>query len=55
MLSGIEAPVYDDFMDEKINLLWVKPITADEQKEIADNGIEEYLKGKDLSTLFILK
>ena len=41
-------------MDEKVNLLWVKPITAAEQKLIADNGVQEYLKDKDLTTVHIL-
>ena len=54
MLPEIPAPDYPDFMDEKINLLWLKPITAAEQKEIADKGVAEYLKDKELSTIHIL-
>lgn len=54
MLPGAVSPEYDDFMDEKVNLLWVKPITAAEQKLIADNGVQEYLKDKDLTTVHIL-
>lgn len=54
MLPGSVSPEYDDFMDEKVNLLWVKPITAAEQKLIADNGVQEYLKDKDLTTVHIL-
>ena len=55
MLNGAEAPSYDEFLGEKVNLLWVKPITADEQKFIADNGIQEYLNGKDLTKVFVLE
>ncbi len=55
MLPEAVSPEYKDFMGEKVNLLWVKPITAAEQKEIADKGVDEYLKGKDLSTIFILQ
>ena len=54
MLPQIPAPAYPEFMDEKVNLLWLKPITAAEQKEIADKGVAEYLKDKDLSTIHIL-
>ena len=54
MLPEIPAPAYPEFMDEKVNLLWMKPITAAEQKEIADKGVAEYLKDKDLSTIHIL-
>ena len=55
MLPENASPVYSDFMGEKVNLLWVKPITAADQKEIADKGVDEYLKEKDLSRIFILE
>ena len=55
MLPEEASPKYDDFMDEKVNLLWVKPITAEEEKVLADNGVDEYLKGKDLTKVFVLE
>ena len=50
-----DSPEYTEFMGEKINLLWLVPITAEDREFIVDNGVAEYLKGKDLSTIHILK
>lgn len=40
-------------MDEKINLLWLVPISSEDCEFIVEKGIEEYLKGKDLSDIHI--
>ena len=52
-LGNTDAPHYDDFMGEKVNLLWIVPITRKDQKFIVDNGVEEYLKGKDSSKIIV--
>ncbi len=54
LLSGTCSPEYGDYMGEKINLLWLVPITADDKAFIEENGIDEYLKDKDLSKIHIL-
>lgn len=53
LVPEINSPVYDDFMGDKINLLWLKLITKEEQQFIKDNGIKEYLKGKNLKDIHI--
>lgn len=54
LLENTDSPKYDDFMGDKVNLLWLVPIKAKDQKFIADNGVEEYLEFKDTSSIFIL-
>ncbi len=54
LLDGIESPEYKDFMGEKINLLWLVPITQQDQEFIVEKGIDEYLKDKDISKIHIL-
>ena len=54
LVPEIDAPIYDDFMGDKVNLLWLKLITKEEQQFIVDNGMEEYLKGKNLKDIHIL-
>ncbi|MCR5250210.1 MAG: suppressor of fused domain protein [Lachnospiraceae bacterium] len=55
LLGGIESPAYKEFMGETINLLWLVPITQKDQEFIVENGIDEYLKDKDVSKMHILE
>ena len=51
VLSDIPAPKYDDFMGDKINLLWLRLITKDEFQDIVNNGVDSFLKGKNLTNI----
>ena len=44
LLPQIAAPVYPDFMGDKINLLWAVPIKEDEFRKLKAIGTEEALK-----------
>lgn len=44
LLPKIAAPVYADFMGDKINLLWVVPLKENEYQMIRELGTEEVLK-----------
>ena len=44
LLQQINAPIYEDFMGDKINLLWVVPLKENEYKKIKDYETEEALK-----------
>lgn len=50
-----DSPQYGEFMGEKINLLWLVPITAADREMIVKNGMTDYLKGKDLTSIYMLK
>ena len=52
-VEGIEAPAYNDFMGDRINLLWLKPITEEEYDYVVENGVAEYLQGKDPARVHI--
>ncbi len=52
-IKDIDAPVYNDFMGERINLLWLRPITEEEYAFEVENGVSAYLEGKDLTTIHI--
>ena len=52
-ISRIEAPQYENFMGERINLLWLRPITEEEYAYVVENGVEAYLEGKDLRKIHI--
>ena len=54
-MEGISAPQYEDFMGEKINLLWIKPIKEEEYNEIVEKGIDSYLEDKNISEIYYLK
>jgi len=53
-LNIADSPKYGDYMGEKVNLLWIVPITQNDKEFIEENGIDEYLKDKDLSKIHIL-
>ena len=40
-------------MGERINLLWLRPITEEEYAFEVENGVSAYLEGKDLTTIHI--
>ncbi|MBP3459419.1 MAG: suppressor of fused domain protein [Lachnospiraceae bacterium] len=44
LLSQIDAPVYPDFMKDKINLLWLVPLKEEEYQKVMEIGTEEALK-----------
>ena len=44
LLPQIEAPVYPDFMGEKINLLWLVPLKEEEFSKLKEIGTEEALE-----------
>lgn len=44
LLPQIDAPVYPDFMGDKINLLWVVPLKPEELTKLKEIGSEEELK-----------
>lgn len=44
VVSGIEMPEYETCMDEKINLLWVVPITKEEYEYALEHDINETLQ-----------
>ena len=44
LLPQIEAPQYPDFMRDKINLLWIVPVTEQEYEMIKELGTEEILE-----------
>lgn len=44
LLPQIDAPVYPDFMGDKINLLWLVPLKEEEFVKIKEIGTEEALK-----------
>ncbi len=54
LLKNTDSPSYDDFMGEKVNLLWLVPITKEDREFIVKKGIDEYLKDKDTSKICIL-
>ena len=43
-LNISDSPKYADYRGEKINLLWLIPITQEEQEFIEEKGVDEYLK-----------
>lgn len=49
-----DSPEYADYRGEKINLLWLVPITQKDKEFIENNGVDEYLKDKDLSKIHVL-
>lgn len=54
-IAGIEMPEYETYMNEKINLLWLVPITKAEYDYVLEHGINEtlqYVKG-DVTRLHI--
>ena len=55
LLQTTDAPKYDRFMGDAVNLLWLVPIKQEEKDFIEKNGIDAYLNGKDLSQIHILK
>ena len=55
LLGTMDSPKYHTFMADKVNLLWLVPITQKEQAFIVENGVDAYLKGKDLSKIHILE
>lgn len=44
LLPQIDAPVYPDFMGDKINLLWLVPLKEEELVKLKEIGTEEALK-----------
>ena len=53
ILNISDSPQYADYRGEKINLLWLVPITQKEQEFIEKNGVDKYLMDKDLSKIHI--
>lgn len=49
-----DSPKYADYRGEKINLLWLVPITQKDKEFIENNDVDEYLKDKDLSKIHVL-
>ena len=43
-INDKDHPDYGEFMGEKINLLWAKPITKEEFDVVAKDGVDAYLK-----------
>lgn len=44
LLPQIAAPLYPDYMGEKINLLWIVPLKEEELRKLKEIGTEEALK-----------
>lgn len=44
MFPKINSPKYDNFMEERINLLWIIPITREEYNYLQDNDVDKLLK-----------
>ena len=44
LLPQVAAPVYPDFMGDKINLLWLVPLKEEEFEKLKEIGTEEALK-----------
>ncbi|MBP1586349.1 MAG: suppressor of fused domain protein [Lachnospiraceae bacterium] len=55
LLENTDSPDYSEFMGDKVNLLWLVPITARDREIVVEKGVEEYLKDKDTSTINILE
>ena len=54
-MKDVPSPTYEDFIGDRINLLWMKPITEKEYQTIVEQGAEQYLKDKDLEEIYYLK
>ena len=54
-LPGVPAPAYGKFMDDRVNLLWLKPITEKEYKLIVNKGVDAYLAGKKTADVYCLR
>lgn len=54
-LKNSDSLHYPDYKGEKINLLWLVPITQQEKEFIEEKGVDEYLKDKDISRIHILE
>lgn len=53
-VPGLEMPIYDRFMGDDINLLWIVPITQEEYEFVMENGVSELLtKSENKSRLHI--
>lgn len=57
LIPEISAPVYEEFMKEPVNLLWVVPLREEEYQQLVEQGSEEILKRRadELSTIHIFK
>ena len=47
MFPQINSPKYDTFMGERINLLWVIPITKEEYNFVQDNDVDKLIEKYD--------
>ncbi len=54
-LKNSNSPKYADFMNEKINLLWLKPITSEEYNVVVEKGVDFYLSGSGDKDICIFK
>lgn len=54
-MTDISSPVYHDCFHEKINLLWIKPITGEEYNVIVEKGIDFYLQNMKETDIHIFK
>lgn len=53
-LSGVETPDYKKCMGEKINLLWIVPITGEEYRFITEHDVDENLSyARDIERIHI--
>ncbi len=43
-IEGMECPQWRRFLGNRVNLLWLVPITAEEFKALSENGIAEMIK-----------
>lgn len=48
-------PKYDAWKGERVNLLWLKPITAEEYQVVCNQGVEAYLAQKKEKDVHIVK
>lgn len=57
LIPEISAPVYKNFMEEPVNLLWVVPLREDEYQRLVEQGTEETLKllTDELPTIHIFR
>lgn len=55
LVSGMESPKYNLFMEEEINLLWVIPLTQDEYHFVMEYDVTKFLQKvkKDVSMIHI--
>ena len=54
-MADIPSPVYHDCFHEKINLLWIRPITGEEYNVIVEKGIDFYLQNMKETDIHIFK